>query len=105
MIEPKSSRGKLWAASGADQFLCRMWERLAIKKAWASSAVADADKVRQSGTDGRWQQEMPYKVEFELLRRCTDVRGEVRRSGKLLGSILGQWEARRVDKCEGERLL
>ena len=43
-----------------DQFLRRMWERFAIKKAWARS-VADAD-------------ETPYKEELELLRHSIDLR-------------------------------
>ena len=51
-----------------------MWERFTFKRAWARSVLADAENVRQLGTDGRWQHEKPYKEELELLRHSTDLR-------------------------------
>ena len=89
------------------------WERFAIKKSVARSVFADADHVRQFGTDGGWEHETPYKEEQEFLRHSFDLRSkssqcakltmrEVRRLGKLLGSILGKWQAQRMDKCAGE---
>ena len=69
------------------------------KKAWSRSVLVDAANVRRLGTDGRWQHETPYKEELQLVRHSTDLRfegaqmrqaynaGEVKRLGKLLGSI------------------
>ena len=48
----KTSRGKLWAAFGVEQFLRRMWERCTINKAWARSILEDAEHVKRLGTGG-----------------------------------------------------
>ena len=50
-----------------------MWERFTIKKAWARSVLADADNVRQYGTDGRRQHETPHKEKLELVRHSNDL--------------------------------
>ena len=73
LVEQKAIRGKLWAACGIEQLVRRVRERFAIKKAVARSVSADAENARQLGTDGRWQHEMPYKQELELLRHSTDL--------------------------------
>ena len=73
-VEQKAARGKLWAASVMEQLARRMWERFTIEKAWAKSVSADAEGVRQNGTDGRWQHETPDKEELELVRHSNDLR-------------------------------
>ena len=50
----------------------KMWERFTLNKAWTRSGLAEADKERQNGTDGDWQQENPYKEELELVRRSSE---------------------------------
>ena len=84
------------------------------QKAWARSILEDAERVRRLGTDGRWQHEVPYKEELELLRHSSDLRFEdvlmgqaynAEKSGDWanhLEQIHGKWQARRLDKCEGE---
>ena len=42
----------------------------ALKKTWARSVLADADKERQNGKDGGWQQGTPHKEELELVGCC-----------------------------------
>ena len=51
----------------------------------------DAAKVTQWETDGKWQQESPYK-EFELLRHSTDLRidGSLKRRAYNAGKS-GDW--------------
>ena len=56
-----------------EHFLRRMWERFTIKKAWTRSVLADADNVREHGTDGRRQHETPYMEELELVRHSNDL--------------------------------
>ena len=73
-VEQKDVRRKLWAAFGMEQFVRRMWERFTIEQAWARSVSADAEGVRQNGTDGRWQHETPDKEELELVRHSNDLR-------------------------------
>ena len=38
IIEQKNFRGKLWVASGMEQFMRRMWEHFTIKHAWADQS-------------------------------------------------------------------
>ena len=40
-----------------EQSVRRMWEHFTIKKAWTRSVLVDAEKERQEGTEGDWQQE------------------------------------------------
>ena len=53
-----------------------MWEHLTIKNAWARSVLLDAEKERQEGRDGHWQQESPYNEEPNLVKHSRDLRFE-----------------------------
>ena len=64
MIAQKASRGMLWVAFGIEQFVRRMWKHFTIKKAWTRSVLEDAEKERQEGIEGDWQQESPNKEEL-----------------------------------------
>ena len=46
------------------------------KKTWARSVLVDADKERQNGTDGGWQQETLYKEDLELVRPSFMMNGQ-----------------------------
>ena len=98
------------------QLVRRTWERFTSKKVWARSVLADAESVRQNGTDGRWQHETPCKAELELVRHSNHLRfkgvlmpnilcGEVGRLGKLFGTNHGKWQVQRMCKCEGSDFL
>ena len=87
MIRQKASRGKLLAAFGVDDFLRTMWERFTVQKAWARTVLEAAARVAQLGTEGSWQKESPYKVDFELLRKVKDLRFD----GSLMRKA-GDWE-------------
>ena len=54
----------------------QMWERFTLKETWARSVLADADKERQHGTDGGWQQETAYREELKLVGHSSDLRFE-----------------------------
>ena len=73
MIEQKSFRGKLLVLCGLEQFVRKMWEHFAMKKAWTRSVLVNVETERQDGTDGDWQQRSPYKEEVELVRQSSDL--------------------------------
>ena len=58
-MEQIAFRRKLWVAFGMEQYLRRMWEHFTVKRAWAKAVLADAEKERQEGIQGKWQQELP----------------------------------------------
>ena len=72
-MEQKAFRGKLWKASGMEQFVRRMWEHFTIKRTWAKAVLADAEKERQVGIQGNWQMESPFKEVMEQVKRSSDV--------------------------------
>ena len=72
-------------------------ERNTIIKSWASSVLADAEKVGQHGTDGTWQHETPYKEELKLVRHSTDLRFEGVPMRKL-----NLWTSAKVRECYNE---
>ena len=55
----------------------RLWDCFTIEKAWARSVLADAESVRQLGTDGRWQHDTSSKEELELVRHSKDFVSKV----------------------------
>ena len=61
MMEQKAFRGKLWKVSGMEQFLRGMWEHFTVKRAWAKAVLADAEKEKQEGIQGKWQLEPPSR--------------------------------------------
>ena len=80
-----------------------------IKKTWARLVLADAESVRQHGTNGKWQHETPYKEELELvgpaLRRCAQRPIKVC-GGQVIGQIIwDSWETAALGICESERML
>ena len=88
-------------------------------KAWARSVLADAESVRQNGTDGGWQHETPYKEELQLARRSSDLRfgcvpmrrayhaGKSGDGAHCLDNFLGNgtlsvWASAKVRECNSE---
>ena len=105
MVEPKTFRGELWAAFGMERHVRNMWERFTLKKTWARSGLADADKERQNGTDGGWQQETTCKKRPEFVRHSSDLRFEgilMRRADHAVKS--GKWQNCVEEFLKGDRL-
>ena len=93
MVEQKAFRGKLWAAFGLEQVVRKLWECLTIKQAWTRSVLADAQSERQNGTDGRWQQETPYREELGLVRHSSALcLGCILMCGAYCAVKSGDWE-------------
>ena len=59
MMEQKVSRSRVSAASGADGFLQRMWERLTTKRNLAKHLLEEATKAVQLESRSSWQNESP----------------------------------------------
>ena len=60
-MEQKAFRGKLWKASGMEQYLRRMWAHFTIEEHGPNAVLADAEKERQEGLQGNWQKESLFK--------------------------------------------
>ena len=78
-----------------EQYVRRMWENIfTINKAWTWSVLSDAEKERQEGSQGDWQQEMPYKEQLELVGHRSDLSfgGSLVRRAYNAGK-LGDWES------------
>ena len=60
MMEQKAFRGKFWKVFGMEQFMRGMWEHVTVKRASAKAVLADAEKEKQEGIQGKWQLETPF---------------------------------------------
>ena len=117
VIEHKAFRGKLWVAFGMEHFARRVWEYFTIKKALARSVLVNVGTERQDETEGRWQQDSPYREELEVVRHSSDLRLEgllmrrahyAGRSGDWenhLDEFPKRWQAQRMGKCKSEGML
>ena len=76
MIEEKAFRGERWVTYGLEQLVRRMWKHFSIRKAWARSVLVVAERERQEGREGIWQQESPFKEELELVKHSRNLRCE-----------------------------
>ena len=59
-----------------EHFARRVWEYFTIKKALARSVLVNVGTERQDETEGRWQQDSPYREELVLVRHSSDLRRE-----------------------------
>ena len=58
---------------GSEQFLCGMWEYFTLKRARARKILADAAQEKQQGKQSQWQQESPFNVILEQVKRSADI--------------------------------
>ena len=84
------------SARGMEQFVRRMREHFhhQKKKALARSVLVDAEKERQGGIEGDWQQESPHKEERELIRHSSHLRFGVLSMRRIYcAGRSGDWES------------
>ena len=108
-MEQKALRGKLWK-DFCMGYLRRMWEHFTVKRNWAKEVLADAEKDRQEGIQGKWQKGSPFKEELELVKRSDDLsvnaifnalcilRRKIRQLEMLQARISETWQ----DQCMGK---
>ena len=65
VVEKKAHRGRLWKMLGKDQLIQGMWEYFTLLK--------DAEKAKQEGIQGPWQQESPVKEFLAQVNSSADT--------------------------------
>ena len=72
MMDQKAFRGKLWKASGMEQYQRRVWVHFTVKRKWAKEVLADAGEERPEGSQGNGQMESLLKEELKLVTHSND---------------------------------
>ena len=58
---------------GKDQFVQGMWEYFTLERAKAKKFRKDAEKEKQEGIQGQWQQESPAKEFLDQVKSSADT--------------------------------
>ena len=61
VVDKKAHRGRKWRMLGKDQYIQGMWQYFSIERLKAKKFLKDAEKEKQEGIQGQWQQESPAK--------------------------------------------
>ena len=56
-----------------EQFIRWMWELFTVKRAWAKAVLADTQKEKQEGIQGKWHLEPPFKEVLEQIKKSSDM--------------------------------
>ena len=70
-----------------------MWELVTIKRTWAKAVLADAEKEKQEGIQGKWQMESLFKEVRELFKKSCDLscNAHMRKKGEI-----SEWTSKKV---------
>ena len=84
VVEKKAHRGRLWRMLEKDQFTHGMWEYFYLARAKAKKCLRDAEKEKQEGIRGQWQQESLAKEFLEQVKSCADTDCTSQNDGMLI---------------------
>ena len=69
----RAHRGRLWRMLGKDQYRQGMWEYFSLERLRAKKLMKDAEKEKQEGIQGQWQQESPAKEFLDRVKSSVDT--------------------------------